>query len=245
MPKRVDQVTYNTLLDAYRDDPGNHSEAARRAGVTRRTAKTGWFSGWPDRPFGSKAIKDLLEEEKTIAGARMQLEDERAVLEEDKAFLAAEADREAQRQRAIKVREAEAAMISGIRGATSHAVVAALQTAGGLKSAMTRLSSELEQIAGQGPLSAKEVGHLSAIMRRYSSTLRELAAAGQIAMEMERLYMGEPSQIVGVLSDYDSMPLDDLVKAAGYQDQVLRRAAERGLVVLEGGLGKSSESKTS
>lgn len=243
MGKRVDQAVFDKLLEAYRLDPGNHSAAARHAAVTRRTAKHAWAVGYPDRPWGSKPIKDMLADETELARARVELEEERETLEEERLALEAEREREAARQNAIRAKEQEAQLISAARAGALLGLRSAVQAAPGLQKAMVRLGQELEDMSAQGKaLTPKEVAQLSSIMRRYSSTLRELNAAGQISMEMERLFLGEPSKIIGVETEFDSMPLNELVKLAGYQDSVLRRAQERGLVVLEGGLTKKDGS---
>jgi hypothetical protein len=242
MARRVDQALFEKLLEAYRADPGNISTAARYAGVTRRTARQAWETGWPDKPWGVKSIKDLLADDKDIARARLELEDERDGIQADHEALEAERDREAARQHAIRSKQEEGQLVQATRALTMNALGAAAKAAAGMQAGMTRLSKELVDLADSGKaLSQKEIGQLSSIMRRYSSSLRDLASAGQLAMEMERLYLGEPSQIIGVMSEYDTMPMEELIKAAGYQDQILRRAADRGLIVLDGGLGKTAE----
>ena len=226
-------------MEAYRLDPGNHSAAARETGVQRRTSRRAYETGYPDRPWGVTPIKDLLMQEAELARARMQVQDDRAELDEDRAVLEADRDREASRQHAIRAKEEEGKMIRGTRVAVMSAIGASVKSAEGLQSAMTKLgSSLLEAGMRTEPLTMGETNALSAIMRRYASTLRELSQAGQTVMEMERLYLGEPTSIVGIETDLDTMPIEELVKLAGYQDEVLKRAHERGLVVLEGGLGK-------
>lgn len=241
MAKRVDQETFDKLLEAYRADPGNHSAAARHASVTRRTAKVAWSTGYPDRPWGQKSIQDLIADDRELARARLELQDEKEMLEEERQALEAEREREAARQHAIKAREQEGQLISAARAGALLGLMGAVKAAPGLQKAMVKLGAELERIAEGGPITNKEMGQLSSIMRRYSSTLRELNAAGQISMEMERLFLGEPSSIVQVQTDLDQMPLQDLVKMAGYQDSLLKRAQDRGLVVLEGGLSKKTD----
>ena len=235
MSRRVGLVEWDLLLAAYRDDPGNHSAAARAAGVTRRTAKLAWHNGYPAHAWGRKPASQVIAEEQEIARSRLQLVEEQEELEEDRAALDAERDRETARQHAILAKTQEGHLVAGARAASILGLKAAVQSTPGLHKAMERLSLELVKIAEGGPLTHKELVSFSSIMRRWSSTLRELSAAGQMAMEMERLRLGEPGTIIGVVSDYDTMPIQDLVKAAGYHDGVLQRAAARGLVVLQGG----------
>jgi len=239
---RVTQEIWDKLIEAYREDPGNHSHASRHALVKRITAKRAYEIGYPSRPWAIKPIKQLILEDIELARARIQLDNERADLEDDQADLEAERDREASRQHAITAKQQEGQLVASARAGAILGLAAAVKVASGLQKAMMRLGTELENMADPTTkLTPKEVGNLSSIMRRYSSTLRELNAAGQLAMEMERLRMGEPSSIIGVMTDLDTMPMAELAKMAGYQDKILRRAQERGLVLLDGGLGKASE----
>lgn len=241
---RVDQPLWDKLLEAYREDPGNHSAAARHAGVQRRTARRAWDTGYPERPWGAKSIRDMIRDEAELARSRLQLEADQQELEEDKATLDADRDRERARLHAVQSREQEGKLVVGTRVATMNALAAAMKASDGLTHAMTKLGGKLVEVALQAEsLTDKQMSTLSNVLRRYSSTLRELSAAGQTAMEMERLYLGEPSQIIGVTSELDTMPLQELVKLAGYQDELLQDAAKRGLIVLDGGLSKQANNK--
>lgn len=236
--KRVDQETWDKLLEAYRLDPGNHSAAARYALVQRATARRAWEHGNPGKPWGVKPIKVLIAEDVELARSRVALEQEREELHEDKAALEAERDREAVRQHAIAARKEEAMLVVLARQASIRGLAAAAATTEGLKAILEKLGDELKRKANGSQLSEKELLNVSNMTRRHAALIRELTAAGQMAMEMERLYMGEPTEIIGVQTEFDEMPTHELVKAAGYQDAVLQRAAARGLVVLDGGKGK-------
>jgi hypothetical protein len=238
---RVNQDVWDKLLEAYRGDPGNHSAASRHAMVQRKTAKRAWDKGYPDRPWGSKPIRQLISEDVELARSRHHLEEERASLMEDIQLTEAERDREVVRQAALNARKEEAALIVLSRQAAIRAMAAATGATEGLKDSMKRIGKELTAMSSGGPLTAKELNQMSAIGRRFSSMLREIAAAGQMAMEMERLYHGDPTTIIGIETELDGMPLGELVKMAGYQDEVLQRAAARGLIVLDGGLKKTQD----
>lgn len=235
---KVDQATYDKLVEAYRLDPGNHSAASRYAGVQRRTARRVWDHG--NEAKGWKPAKVLIAEDVELAKAKTQLEQDRLELMEDQVAVEMERDREAIRLHSVAARKEEAALVVLARQAAIRSIAAAAAASEGLKGAMERIGKELKEMAEGGPMSKKELAMVSSITRRYASTLREVVVAGQLSMEMERLYLGKPTEIVGVTTDLDTMPLDDLVRLAGYQDGVLQRAAQRGLVVLEGGLKKDA-----
>lgn len=232
---RVDQETWDRLVEVYRDDPGNYTAAARLACVTRRTARRAYEVGYPDRPWGVKSIRILLMEDAELARGRTQLESDRAELEDERILLEAERDREAARQHAVRAKQEEAVLVSGARAAVMRGLAAAIEAAPGVKAGMRRLGDELTRLAEGGPVSDKERAFISAGARRFTSMLRDLCTAGQTAMEMERLYLGEPTQIIGVRDELDTLPTADLVRMAGYSDAVLQRSAARGSVDLPGG----------
>jgi hypothetical protein len=230
---RVDQETWDKLVAAYREDPGNYSHAARACLVQRKTARRAYEVGYPDRPWGAKSIRQLLFEEQELARSRLQLVEDQAQLEDDRLVLEAERNREAARQHALRAKEQEATLVAGSRAAAMRGLAAVMEAAPGIKAACVRLTAELEKLSlHDGDLSPKQLGAVSSITRRFSSTLRELVQAGQMAMEMERLYLGQPTEIVGVQTALDELPISDLVRMAGYQDEVLQRAAARGVVRL-------------
>lgn len=241
MSKRLDQATFDLLLEAYRADPGNHSNAARHALVQRKTAKRAWEVGAPDKPWGVKPIKQLIAEDAELARSKAMLEEERMGLDIDTTLFEADRDREAVRQHAILAKKEEAILVGLARKTSVRALAAAAAASEGLASVMRKLGQELETIGNGGPLTRKEQSDITMMARRYAATVREVVAAGQMSMEMERLYLGEPTQIIGIETEYDAMPTNELVKLAGYQDEVLKRAQERGLVVLDGGLKKKAE----
>lgn len=229
---RVDQETWDKLVAAYRDDPGNYSAAARICLVQRRTARRAYEVGYPDRPWGTKSIKQLLLEESELARSRAQLEEDQSQLEDERRALDAERDREAARQHALRAKQEEAVLVGGARAAAMRGLGAAMEAVPGIKAAMKRISDDLIQKAEGGPLTPKELAAMSATARRFSSMLRDLVQSGQMAMEMERLYLGEPTDVVKVVTELDDLPIADLVRMAGYQDQVIQRAAQRGVISL-------------
>jgi hypothetical protein len=233
---RVDEALWDRLVEAFREDPGNVKGAARRVGVTPKTAHRAWHKGYPTRgPWGRKSIRQLVEEERDVATSRLQHERDIQELEEDRRVLEAERDREAMRQRAIDTRAQEGRLVQVTRVSVMNALAAAIKQAEGLGHAMSKLGGSMIAMAMEDKLSPKQTSELTQYMRRYATTLRELTVAGETAMKMERLYLGEPTQTIGIVQDLDMMPLDELVRLAGVQDGIIRRAADRGLVVLPGG----------
>lgn len=246
MPARVDQKVFQAILAAHRAEPGNHSRAARDGGVTRRTARRAWVEGYPGTGWGDKPVSQLIVEEQAVARGRTELATEQGELREDREALERERAAEAVRQNAIRSKEMEAAMINGLRGVTSQALVAALRAVPGVQKVMTKMGEQLVTMGESGaPLTRHEMGDVMVLMRRYSSSVRELSMAAMTAMEMERLYLGDPDTHRGAETEFDSMPMEELVRAANVQQGILQRAADRGLVVLDGGLTAPADKKAS
>lgn len=62
--------TYEKLVDAFRDTPGNFSAAARAVGCDRRMAKRAWTKGWERHPW-ARPVEVVLREEHDAARARL------------------------------------------------------------------------------------------------------------------------------------------------------------------------------
>ncbi len=232
--KIVDQKLWDKLLEAYREEPGNISRAAKLCGVTRVTARRAWEAGWNDRPWSKVSIAQLIELERDIARSRLELEDEAADLASDKADLEAERDREASRQRSIKTKEEEGRMVQIARNATIVNLANILRLAPAMQKSIERLAGELNALSMQETWDKRDRGEVSSLVRRFSMTVRELNLAGQTAMEMERLFLGQPEKVIGIVTEMDQMPLEELIRSAYQSDAVLKRAASRGLVVIPG-----------
>ena len=84
--KGLTEKKWRMLLGAYKEMPGNNSNAARVAKVDRGTAKEAWEVGWPEH--GWRAIRDLVSEEREAALAVEQAK-QAAIRDETEAFAAA------------------------------------------------------------------------------------------------------------------------------------------------------------
>jgi len=236
----IDQATWDKLLAAYREQPGVASHAARSAGVTRPTAQRAWDSGWPKMPYAKVPISKLIDLERDIARSRMELEDEAAELADDKLMLDAERDRERSRQQAIRSREDEAKLVQAARVSVIMGLASAVKLGPAMQAVMQRMATEMTARASTPDWTRSDRDEALAQMRRFATILQQLNSAGQTAMEMERLFMGEPEKVIGIVHEFESMPMEELMRAAGYTDGILRRAAARGLVGIDLPNGKAN-----
>jgi len=231
----VGRTTYESLLDAFREIPGNVSAAARSAGVGRETARRAWLRGWTDRHL--PAIKDVLREEQVLARSRRQA----AVLMAAESADAGEgrpageagppatgdaAARMLAKDDAVATREQEGQMVKLTRANT----IALMSAASRLISAGIDKARELETKlkTGAAVLTPSETMRF---MASLSSVTRNAAECAKMALEMERLLMGEPTAVIGI--DASNMSLEDAARTIEIANRALERARSRGLVPTE------------
>lgn len=242
----VGRSTYEALLAEFREHPGNVSRAGRAAGVARGTARRAWHEGWPSRQL--PAIRDVLDEERLLARSRRQAavylagsaeaglppgtsDSGGGDAGEDLAgpplaglrTTGVEAARMLAKDDAVAAREAEASMVKLSRANT----VALMSATARLLSAGIEKSRELETKLRTGAVKLEP-----AQVTRFVSTLayltRNAAEAAKINLEMERIILGEPTEIVGV--DVRNMGLEDAARTIELASRALARARKRGLV---------------
>lgn len=232
----ITREKYDKLLEAYRDQPGNASTAARSAGVTRKTATRAWRTGWPKRKW--PPIRTVLEEEVRLAraarleavtlaaahgkspeeavaaavvtpaltgqGARQGNTQLQAAPKDSvhRPGIAAELDRLKAQQDAVEARTQEGQLVKLSRGNTIALMAA---TAHLLKSAISRASDLDEELRkGEVKMTPQQV---TKFVTGCAYLAKNAAEAGKLTMEMERLLLGAPTEIIGIRSD--RLSLDD------------------------------------
>ena len=147
-----------------------------------------------------------------------------------------EAEREKARQQALEARTQEAQLVRLARGA-------AIGTLGGTMRLMPGLAKLADQLraaidAGQIPIerAASTIGQIS-------RTVKDATLAAQVVIELERLHVGAPQAIIGVVQH--EISVDDAVSAVQEAEAAVRRARQLGLVVEQqnalGGRAKVAE----
>lgn len=133
-----------------------------------------------------------------------------------------EAEREKARQQALEARTQEAQLVRLARGA-------AIGTLGGTMRLMPALAKLADQLraaidAGQIPIdkAASTIGQIS-------RTVKDATLAAQVVIELERLHVGAPQAIIGVVQH--EISVDDAVSAVQEAEAAVRRARQLGLVV--------------
>lgn len=232
----VDRQKYNALVAAYRDLPKNYSRAAHLAGVTRPTAKRAWSQGWPARNM--PAIKDVLEEERILTRSRRRA----AIIEANDPDLLERLDEEEGADDEIQASSSGAiaaqmlAKDDAVESRLQESRMVALSRANtiALMSSTSRLLSAAIDKAKQLELQIKmgEVNFTPKETQRFIGSLGYLVSkateSAKLTIEMERLLLGEPTEIIGM--DIRNMSLDDAARTIELANRALARARKKGLV---------------
>jgi len=214
----VTRELYAKLLAGFRDAPGNASHAARVADCERRMAKRGWEEGWPVYPW-AEPIRKVVEREQREAQEKARAE------EVERARQAARV-KDAAAEDAQRVHQEEGRLVNAAR----VNVIVLLNATGRLGPSLQILSTQIQQAIETGGLGPEKA---SALLRNVASASASMVRAGQIALQLERLYRGDPTQIVGVQAM--EMTAEDAVREIEEAQEALTRYQRRGLEVIDGG----------
>jgi hypothetical protein len=201
--RRITDDQWNALVLSYRETPppvlGAVAQAAKAAGVTRKTALKAWTTGMGY--LGKEPIQVMILEEQIAARSGVTDAMEAAAREQS----AAQAERsyaEAEKARAdvIKARRQEAEMVRAQRGN----LVAMIGITGSLLRGAIKQAREIEKALGDGvdPATNKKltVRDKVSILWQVNRIVRQTADASGDVIRMERLLLGEPTEIVGTVN---------------------------------------------
>lgn len=204
------------MLAEFRKDPSGsfaaHRAAAEAAGVDRRTARRAWLTGWgPDRP----AMRDVIEKERVLARAELARE---SLAERARMAPALAADD------AAHARAQEAQLVRLARGNAIALLGVSAQSLRGALKLSERLREEVESPpAGTPPMSATRAARLLGLV---AQTMHRAAVVGKLSMEMERIHLGEPTQVIGIQAVPASVSIDDAREELAAAERALALAAE-------------------
>lgn len=183
-PIRYSRLTYDKVLEGFRSSPGNASEAARYAGVCRKTAQRLWQVGWPNYAW-APPMREVLEREGKAATVAAL---ERARRERE----ASDAERERGRRLYHEALEEEGRMMAAVRKNVAGAAIVGLS----MLPAMAALAKVVNS-AVLGPdgrplpdptISPKEAMKL---LRDFTTSVSKLAYAEKNVVELGRLDRGQ------------------------------------------------------
>jgi len=206
--RRITVPVYERLVEAFRDKPGNVSNAARLAGCGNLMASRAWEKGW--EPLSLLPIKDVIKEEQLIA--RGQIEAARLAAASSK-----RQERENARKNALETRQQEGQMVKLTRGNAMQALAVSVELGRSTRqfseTIQARLTLEQEKVAAwvayerdrmagnkptppdyaRPPMGPEELVNL---LNRAADYMAKITQCARQAMEMERLYLGQPTDIV-------------------------------------------------
>lgn len=236
---------YDSIVDAFREDPGNYSAAAKRAGIGRNTAKRAWNDGWPDKGF--PPVEKTLELEQLEARKDRAAADEARIdeLREDQTVTDA-AIRAKARRDAIRARGEEGRMVKAARVSAINLLESAQKITASINDIAPKVAQAVREIELEGA-TVKEIDAIGRILWRLSISTRAGAATAWNILQAERLLLGQPTDIIGI-TDMDNLDEADAMKeleeAAKALERVKRRKLKKGdLRVLKGGADKPNGKK--
>lgn len=198
--RQITHAIYNALVVAYREQPEGHKLAAERAGVNWRTARRGWERGWAPRLPWAPAIKDVVANEQKEARARLVIKQAQQAQAEVQAAVTTPAAIQAKaREDALDSRVQEAKLVRASRENTLVLLGLTQPVLKGLRGVAARIE---DLLASSKPTSGQALD----IYDKLSSIMLRTNEAAKLALQMERLLIGAPTEILGVagVSDEDA-----------------------------------------
>lgn len=206
VPKRFTDAEWDRLVNAFREHPGDTTLVSEITGIKRVRVVKAWHHGYSRQ--GRPAISELLESDKILARAtRADMHDEAAdavevpsapatvvvdsdgVSHEHKRVMAAMVERDKVRRQALadsaRTRAEEGALIAVARRNVMQLGLISAQVLRGAQHLAERMQKQLES----EQVSLKDGMQL---IQRSSVVVRLGNEAAKMAIQMERLAMGQP-----------------------------------------------------
>ena len=215
--RNVDREIYEKMVLAFREYGQNFSKVSRVVGVGKKTAKRGWEIGWPLKRF--KAISECIADDQMAARAAIQ--DAENNMADDRRKMIEEAQ-----QQAINARKQEGQIVKMARGGAINVLAQALK----LLKASGPITRELEEsivrdLARDEEERILNIPGMISLLERIGRYTQQGAMLAEVSMRLERLYLGQPEQILGI-------QVDDMTPA---QAMIELREAEAALQRFDGG----------
>lgn len=226
---QITQEKWDLALESFRESTpplrGSFKACKEKAGIDHKTVKKLWLS--PCAYLGQPPIKEIIEEEQRatragVTGAMEAAAFEQTAAQQDRAY------HEAEKSRAdvIKARRQEAEMVRAQRGN----LMALISITGTILRGTIKRARVLETAIAEGvdpatkkPLTLKaQIDMMWKINRMVSQT----ATASADVIKMERLLLGEPTEIVGTM-DIGDMTEEQAMKEIREAYEAANRVASR------------------
>lgn len=219
-PRRNEEVWHH-LTVAYRNTPGNHSQASQASGSTTAFCRNAWENGWPGTGFGDTPISTLIARE-VNERHRLQVEAKLTLLDSEGEALRRE------REMRVKAREEEG---KGSAAARQNAL-GLLGITGRVLRAGLKAAEVLEKRAAQ--LVEADSDEARMILRDTGAFAVRAQQVWRGALEAERIITGQPIAIVGVAST--QLSKDDVFRALGGLARAMENATGDGITLAQAGM---------
>ena len=222
---------YGKMLAAFRESPGDHHYAAKKAGCYWRTAKKGWDEGWPAYPWG-ESIKTVIAKENAKARDKMasikeaQHVSRQRVLDDASARAGALsvddiADRDRARRDAVDASVEEGQLVRAAR-------INALQLLTTLSDIGKHAAELAHRFAHEIESVEMKPAQIVKLFKDFAQAAKAANEMAEMSIKMERLVLGEPTEIMGVLPM--DMSVDDAVREIIEANAALTRAQGMGVI---------------
>lgn len=233
MPKRqIDRQKWEALVEAFRAAPGNINGAHKKTGLDYFFCQRAWRQGiaWANYPPARDPISRVLEEEATH---------KRAALVREEVAVATGVKRDANAD-AQKTQIAEAQMVRLARASTTGLLASLVKISSGaakvgdaVADSISSLGVVKDEQGNPRPLTLQEVRGLVSLLARVGQTLRQVTDAAASVLESERVVLGEPTKILGVVHSTQDITQEEADRRIEAAVRALERAKAQGLFATE------------
>jgi hypothetical protein len=241
MRRKITKEFYDALIAAFNENPGNYHATMHKVRKDPRsggicgydTVKRAWLKGWPDE--GLWPIKDIVEADLNYAKAMGEWVPKPVEASYDYArgrgggldptdpTVADMLQKEKAREDAILARTAEATIVKETRQDVIRLLDSAKRILGGYDKLTPKILKYLEEAEIDTDIDVTKAVEL---LWKLSISLRSIAESGMKVLQMERLLLSQPMEIVGV-KDVDDITEEDALRELEEAAKAAERIRER------------------
>lgn len=206
--RKISLDTWNSLVDSFRSNPFSIGVASRRTGLDRRTCSKAWNQGLPAFA-GGESIKSIMQREEIEARAELERENLEARQRAQDKY---SNDLDHARENAIQARTAEGQMVDLGRSNAVKSLQAVAELLTTAEQLAQRTRDKLDTMLREDKENSDEnnrcpfcdhtptkftPGEIISLLERIGLLSKRITEQAEIAMRMERLHLGQPTDILG------------------------------------------------
>ena len=232
MPKRpVSKEQWEALVEAFRSAPGNINAAHKTTKLDYHFCRRAWDKGisWASFPEAREPISVVISGE----AERQRV----ALVRQESTTKAIRQD--AQRD-AAETRIAEAQMVRLARASTTGLLASlvristgAAQVGDAVADSIQALGAVKDEQGNPRMLTMPEVSKLVSLLSRVGQTLRQVTEAASKVIESERVVLGEPTHVLGIVHKVEDLTQEEADRRIAAAMRALERAKQQGLFATE------------